>query len=200
MLVPNFEKRCVNYSYNTGDLVRINIPSNLFHRLVSLSTEKTPVSFLRTMNRISLKDTHPHIGIKEHSQTPRKATLNSYIGKLRQGNPPPPSKTALSGLFDEKIRSTKFSAKPSHRFYQQVSLQYMYCLYRSIVSMTTVGTGVHIGAPQTTMTIGFVIFTYLCGVLIFATIVGNAGDMIVNMRRFREKYLRKVRRAQSLPH
>ena len=57
--------------------------------------------------------------------------------------------------------------------------------------MTTVGTGKQV-APQTTMSLMFCIFTYLCGVLIFATIVGNAADMIVDLRRHREKYHRKV--------
>jgi len=58
--------------------------------------------------------------------------------------------------------------------------------------MTTVGTGKQV-TPQTTMSLLFCIFTYLCGVLIFATIVGNAADMIVDLRRRREKYHRKVR-------
>ena len=57
--------------------------------------------------------------------------------------------------------------------------------------MTTVGTGKN-RPPQTTMSLIFCIFTYLCGVLIFATIVGNAADMIVDLRRHREKYHRKV--------
>jgi len=55
--------------------------------------------------------------------------------------------------------------------------------------MTTVGT---ITIPRTNLTMIFGCVTYLCSVLIFATIVGNAGDMIVDMRRHREHYLRKV--------
>lgn len=73
----------------------------------------------------------------------------------------------------------------------QVGPQYLYSLFRSLVSMTTVGTGKQV-SPQTTMSLMFCIFTYLCGVLIFATIVGNAADMIVDLRRHREKYHRKV--------
>ena len=76
--------------------------------------------------------------------------------------------------------------------FSQVGPQYLYSLFRSLVSMTTVGTGKQ-NPPQTTMSLMFCIFTYLCGVLIFATIVGNAADMIVDLRRHREKYHRKVR-------
>ncbi|XP_001627476.3 cyclic nucleotide-gated channel cone photoreceptor subunit alpha isoform X2 [Nematostella vectensis] len=76
----------------------------------------------------------------------------------------------------------------------KLSMQYLYSLYRSSVSMTTVGAGVigTIATPRTELTLCFVIVTYLTGVLIFATIVGNAGDMIVEMRRSRERYLRKL--------
>ncbi|XP_078380058.1 uncharacterized protein LOC144663004 isoform X2 [Oculina patagonica] len=73
----------------------------------------------------------------------------------------------------------------------EVGPQYLYSLFRSLVSMTTVGTGKQ-NPPQTTMSLMFCIFTYLCGVLIFATIVGNAADMIVDLRRHREKYHRKL--------
>ena len=76
--------------------------------------------------------------------------------------------------------------------FTQVGPQYLFSLFRSLVSMTTVGTGKQV-TPQTTMSLLFCIFTYLCGVLIFATIVGNAADMIVDFRRHREKYHRKVR-------
>lgn len=73
----------------------------------------------------------------------------------------------------------------------QVGPQYLYSLFRSLVSMTTVGTGKNV-TPKTTTSFLFCIFTYLCGVLIFATIVGNAADMIVDLRRHREKYHKKV--------
>lgn len=73
----------------------------------------------------------------------------------------------------------------------QVGPQYLYSLFRSLVSMTTVGTGKKV-TPKTTTSFLFCIFTYLCGVLIFATIVGNAADMVVDLRRHREKYHKKV--------
>ncbi|XP_074633168.1 uncharacterized protein LOC141891977 isoform X4 [Acropora palmata] len=73
----------------------------------------------------------------------------------------------------------------------EVGPQYLYSLFRSLVSMTTVGTGKKV-TPTSTMSLVFCIFTYLCGVLIFATIVGNAADMIVDLRRHREKYHKKL--------
>ncbi|KAJ7392814.1 hypothetical protein OS493_010474 [Desmophyllum pertusum] len=75
--------------------------------------------------------------------------------------------------------------------WKEVGPQYLYSLFRSLVSMTTVGTGKQV-SPQTTLCLTFCIFTYLCGVLIFATIVGNAADMIVDLRRHREIYHRKL--------
>ncbi|XP_068733361.1 cyclic nucleotide-gated channel alpha-3-like isoform X2 [Montipora capricornis] len=73
----------------------------------------------------------------------------------------------------------------------EIGPQYLFSLFRSLLSMTTVGTGKTV-APKSTMSLTFCIFTYLCGVLIFATIVGNAADMIVDLRRHREKYHKKL--------
>ncbi|XP_033631451.1 cyclic nucleotide-gated cation channel alpha-3-like [Asterias rubens] len=63
--------------------------------------------------------------------------------------------------------------------------QYIYSLYWSTLTLTTIGE-----TPQPVLDIEylFVVFDFLVGVLIFATIVGNVGTMISNMNATRAEF------------
>ncbi|XP_038056892.1 cyclic nucleotide-gated cation channel alpha-3-like [Patiria miniata] len=63
--------------------------------------------------------------------------------------------------------------------------QYIYSLYWSTLTLTTIGE-----TPQPVQDIEyvFVVFDFLVGVLIFATIVGNVGTMISNMNATRAEF------------
>ncbi|XP_064634821.1 cyclic nucleotide-gated cation channel alpha-3-like [Lineus longissimus] len=73
--------------------------------------------------------------------------------------------------------------------YESVGLQYVYCLYWSTLTLTTIG---EIATPQTDLEYLFVITSFLAGVLIFATIVGSVGNMIGNLNIARTEFQGKV--------
>ncbi|XP_071950004.1 cyclic nucleotide-gated channel alpha-3-like [Antedon mediterranea] len=66
-----------------------------------------------------------------------------------------------------------------------LSRQYIYCLYWSTLTLTTIG---ETPPPETDVEFAFVIVDFLVGVLIFATIVGNVGSMISNMNLARADF------------
>ncbi|XP_075042383.1 cyclic nucleotide-gated channel alpha-2 [Mixophyes fleayi] len=67
--------------------------------------------------------------------------------------------------------------------------EYVYCLYWSTLTLTTIG---ETPPPVTDTEYLFVIFDFLVGVLIFATIVGNVGSMISNMNATRAEFQAKI--------
>ncbi|NXX76938.1 CNGA2 protein, partial [Urocolius indicus] len=73
--------------------------------------------------------------------------------------------------------------------YGYLSREYIYCLYWSTLTLTTIG---ETPPPVSDEEYLFVIFDFLIGVLIFATIVGNVGSMISNMNATRAEFQAKV--------
>nr|XP_010302379.1 PREDICTED: cyclic nucleotide-gated olfactory channel [Balearica regulorum gibbericeps] len=67
--------------------------------------------------------------------------------------------------------------------------EYIYCLYWSTLTLTTIG---ETPPPVRDEEYLFVIFDFLIGVLIFATIVGNVGSMISNMNATRAEFQAKI--------
>uniref|UniRef100_A0A3B4YMC2 Cyclic nucleotide gated channel subunit alpha 2 n=1 Tax=Seriola lalandi dorsalis TaxID=1841481 RepID=A0A3B4YMC2_SERLL len=66
---------------------------------------------------------------------------------------------------------------------------YIYCLYWSTLTLTTIG---ETPAPVRDEEYLFLIFDFLVGVLIFASIVGNVGSMISNMNATRATFQSRV--------
>ncbi|KAM8848407.1 cyclic nucleotide-gated channel alpha-2-like [Synchiropus picturatus] len=66
---------------------------------------------------------------------------------------------------------------------------YIYCLYWSTLTLTTIG---ETPPPERDEEYLFLIFDFLIGVLIFASIVGNVGSMISNMNANRASFQTKV--------
>ncbi|XP_078542022.1 cyclic nucleotide-gated channel alpha-2 [Lissotriton helveticus] len=73
--------------------------------------------------------------------------------------------------------------------YGYLTREYVYCLYWSTLTLTTIG---ETPAPVIDEEYLFVIFDFLVGVLIFATIVGNVGSMISNMNANRAEFQAKI--------
>ncbi|KAM5145379.1 cyclic nucleotide-gated channel alpha-2 [Mantella aurantiaca] len=73
--------------------------------------------------------------------------------------------------------------------YGYLTREYVYCLYWSTLTLTTIG---DTPMPMTDAEYLFVIFDFLVGVLIFATIVGNVGSMISNMNATRTEFQAKI--------
>lgn len=66
---------------------------------------------------------------------------------------------------------------------------YVYCLYWSTLTLTTIG---EMPGPVQDEEYVFVVFDFLVGVLIFATIVGNVGSMISNMNAQRAEFQARI--------
>uniref|UniRef100_A0A3B4BRN4 Cyclic nucleotide-binding domain-containing protein n=1 Tax=Pygocentrus nattereri TaxID=42514 RepID=A0A3B4BRN4_PYGNA len=66
---------------------------------------------------------------------------------------------------------------------------YVYCFYWSTLTLTTIG---EMPPPVKDEEFVFVVFDFLVGVLIFATIVGNVGSMISNMNATRAEFQAKI--------
>uniref|UniRef100_A0A669DKG4 Cyclic nucleotide gated channel subunit alpha 2 n=1 Tax=Oreochromis niloticus TaxID=8128 RepID=A0A669DKG4_ORENI len=77
-------------------------------------------------------------------------------------------------------------SKPGHSTLTQ---SYVYCLYWSTLTLTTIG---EMPAPVRDEEYVFVVFDFLVGVLIFATIVGNVGSMIANMNATRAEFQARI--------
>uniref|UniRef100_A0A4W4GP72 Cyclic nucleotide-binding domain-containing protein n=1 Tax=Electrophorus electricus TaxID=8005 RepID=A0A4W4GP72_ELEEL len=77
----------------------------------------------------------------------------------------------------------------SHPEYGRLARKYIYCLYWSTLTLTTIG---ETPPPVKDIEYLFVITDFLIGVLIFATIVGNVGAMISNMNASRAEFQAKI--------
>nr|ARF06956.1 cGMP-gated cation channel alpha-3 [Aptychotrema vincentiana] len=77
----------------------------------------------------------------------------------------------------------------SHPEYGRLSRKYIYCLYWSTLTLTTIG---ETPPPVKDEEFLFVVIDFLVGVLIFATIVGNVGSMISNMNASRAEFQSKI--------
>ncbi|XP_070554095.1 cyclic nucleotide-gated channel alpha-3-like [Ptychodera flava] len=69
--------------------------------------------------------------------------------------------------------------------YNSLTRKYVYSLYWSTLTLTTIG---ETPPPVEDVEYAFVIFDFLVGVLIFATIVGNVGTMISNMNATKAEF------------
>ncbi|KAM9440699.1 cyclic nucleotide gated channel subunit alpha 2b isoform 2-T4 [Clarias gariepinus] len=70
-----------------------------------------------------------------------------------------------------------------------LSYCYVYCFYWSTLTLTTIG---EMPPPVKDEEFVFVVFDFLVGVLIFATIVGNVGSMIANMNATRAEFQARI--------
>ncbi|KAA0713014.1 Cyclic nucleotide-gated channel cone photoreceptor subunit alpha CNG channel 1 [Triplophysa tibetana] len=77
----------------------------------------------------------------------------------------------------------------SHPEYGRLARKYIYCLYWSTLTLTTIG---ETPPPVKDFEYLFVVADFLIGVLIFATIVGNVGAMISNMNASRAEFQAKI--------
>uniref|UniRef100_A0A3B1IYX6 Cyclic nucleotide gated channel subunit alpha 3 n=1 Tax=Astyanax mexicanus TaxID=7994 RepID=A0A3B1IYX6_ASTMX len=77
----------------------------------------------------------------------------------------------------------------SHPEYGRLARKYIYCLYWSTLTLTTIG---ETPPPVKDVEYLFVVADFLIGVLIFATIVGNVGAMISNMNASRAEFQAKI--------
>ncbi|KAJ3599730.1 hypothetical protein NHX12_033686 [Muraenolepis orangiensis] len=77
----------------------------------------------------------------------------------------------------------------SHPEYGRLARKYIYCLYWSTLTLTTIG---ETPPPVRDVEFVFVIADFLTGVLIFASIVGNVGSMISNMNASRADFQAKI--------
>ncbi|XP_003794414.1 cyclic nucleotide-gated cation channel alpha-3 [Otolemur garnettii] len=73
--------------------------------------------------------------------------------------------------------------------YGRLSRKYIYSLYWSTLTLTTIG---ETPPPVKDEEYLFVVLDFLVGVLIFATIVGNVGSMISNMNASRTEFQAKI--------
>ncbi|KAM6427059.1 cyclic nucleotide-gated channel alpha-2 [Liasis olivaceus] len=81
--------------------------------------------------------------------------------------------------------------------YGYLTREYVYCLYWSTLTLTTIG---ETPPPVRDEEYLFVIFDFLIGVLIFATIVGNVGSMISNMNATRAEFQAKIDAVKHYMH
>lgn len=77
----------------------------------------------------------------------------------------------------------------SHPEYGRLVRKYAYSLYWSTLTLTTIG---ETPPPVQNSEYFFVVFDFLVGVLIFATIVGNVGSMISNMNAARADFQARI--------
>nr|XP_046155595.1 cyclic nucleotide-gated channel cone photoreceptor subunit alpha-like isoform X2 [Oncorhynchus gorbuscha] len=77
----------------------------------------------------------------------------------------------------------------SHPEHGRLARKYIYCLYWSTLTLTTIG---ETPPPVRDFEYLFVVADFLIGVLIFATIVGNVGAMISNMNKNRADFQAKI--------
>ncbi|XP_030648161.1 cyclic nucleotide gated channel subunit alpha 2b [Chanos chanos] len=81
--------------------------------------------------------------------------------------------------------------------YGRLVRSYVYCLYWSTLTLTTIG---EMPAPARDEEYVFVVFDFLVGVLIFATIVGNVGSMISNMNATRAEFQARIDAVKHYMH
>ncbi|XP_041115954.1 cyclic nucleotide-gated channel cone photoreceptor subunit alpha-like [Polyodon spathula] len=85
----------------------------------------------------------------------------------------------------------------SHPEYGRLARKYIYSLYWSTLTLTTIG---ETPPPVKDVEYLFVVFDFLIGVLIFATIVGNVGAMISNMNASRAEFQAKIDSIKQYMH
>ncbi|XP_063085973.1 cyclic nucleotide-gated cation channel alpha-3 [Cavia porcellus] len=81
--------------------------------------------------------------------------------------------------------------------YGRLSRKYIYSLYWSTLTLTTIG---ETPPPVKDEEYLFVVVDFLVGVLIFATIVGNVGSMISNMNASRTEFQAKIDSIKQYMH
>ncbi|XP_025891425.1 cyclic nucleotide-gated cation channel alpha-3 isoform X2 [Nothoprocta perdicaria] len=81
--------------------------------------------------------------------------------------------------------------------YARLSRKYIYSLYWSTLTLTTIG---ETPPPVKDEEYLFVVIDFLVGVLIFATIVGNVGSMISNMNASRAEFQAKIDSIKQYMH
>ncbi|XP_022239460.1 cyclic nucleotide-gated cation channel alpha-3-like isoform X2 [Limulus polyphemus] len=72
---------------------------------------------------------------------------------------------------------------------QRLFRKYVVCLYWSAMTLTTIGDS---SPPETDLEYVFTGLTFLIGVFVFATVVGNVGDVISNMNATRQDFQAKM--------
>ncbi|XP_076366629.1 cyclic nucleotide-gated channel alpha-3-like isoform X1 [Tachypleus tridentatus] len=72
---------------------------------------------------------------------------------------------------------------------QRLFRKYIVCLYWSSMTLTTIGDS---SPPETDLEYVFTGITFLIGVFVFATVVGNVGDVISNMNATRQDFQAKM--------
>ncbi|KAL1023397.1 hypothetical protein UPYG_G00040300 [Umbra pygmaea] len=77
----------------------------------------------------------------------------------------------------------------SHPEHGRLARKYIYCLYWSTLTLTTIG---ETPPPVRDIEYLFIVADFLIGVLIFATIVGNVGAMISNMNKNSAEFHAKI--------
>ncbi|XP_041694592.2 cyclic nucleotide-gated cation channel alpha-3-like [Coregonus clupeaformis] len=85
----------------------------------------------------------------------------------------------------------------SHPEHGRLARKYIYCLYWSTLTLTTIG---ETPPPVRDFEYLFVVTDFLIGVLIFATIVGNVGAMISNMNKTRAEFQAKIDSIKQYMH
>ncbi|KAM4048840.1 cyclic nucleotide-gated channel alpha-1 [Anomaloglossus baeobatrachus] len=85
----------------------------------------------------------------------------------------------------------------SHPEYGRLARKYVYSLYWSTLTLTTIG---ETPPPVLDSEFWFVVADFLVGVLIFATIVGNVGSMISNMNAARAEFQTRIDAIKQYMH
>ena len=78
---------------------------------------------------------------------------------------------------------------PNTEAWNGLSRKYVYCFYWSTMTLTTIG---EVPSPETTLEYMFVTIDYFMGILMFATLVGNIGNILNNVQRKRTKFQNKM--------
>ncbi|CAF1463787.1 unnamed protein product, partial [Adineta steineri] len=78
---------------------------------------------------------------------------------------------------------------PASAHNETVAMLYTYCFYWSTLLLSTIG---DVPLPVTRSEYLFVLFDYMIGILIFATIIGNLGTMISTQNQSRQQVREKM--------
>lgn len=78
---------------------------------------------------------------------------------------------------------------PNTEAWNCLSRKYVYCFYWSTMTLTTIG---EVPSPENTLEYMFVTIDYFMGILMFATLVGNIGNILNNIQRKHTKFQNKM--------
>uniref|UniRef100_A0A7E4WC21 Cyclic nucleotide-binding domain-containing protein n=2 Tax=Panagrellus redivivus TaxID=6233 RepID=A0A7E4WC21_PANRE len=95
----------------------------------------------------------------------------------------------LTRLFKLDRMTLFISATETRGVYDTLYRRYVYSFYWSTLILTTIG---EVPGPVQNIEFAFVTLDLMCGVLIFATIVGNVGSMIANISAARTEFQSRV--------